>query len=155
MKNDHKITALVKGMHCASCAKLIENVISKEPGVKSIRVNQASEEAKLVVEAGLDLQKLNDKIKSYGYSFYTADDATPSTNTLFDFAQGLRDERQKSLDHEKNLALMTFPLSLLIALLMIWEVAANWSEAVPIFFLPMNLYTTISFVLACVVIFAV
>ncbi len=149
MSTDKKITALVRGMHCASCAKIIESTIVSEPGVKSIRINQASEEARLVLEPGVEINNLNEKIKSYGYSFYISKDEKKLDNKV----QSLADEKQKTLQHEKNIALFTFPLSLLMAGLMLWEVLAGWSEAVPIFFLPMGLYTLISFVLASVILF--
>ena len=54
------------GMHCASCAKLIEKSLSKVPGVKSASVNYASESA--IVESdneiGADIEKA---VKNAGY----------------------------------------------------------------------------------------
>lgn len=54
------------GMHCASCAKLIERSLSKVPGVKSASVNYASESA--IVESdneiGADIEKA---VKNAGY----------------------------------------------------------------------------------------
>jgi Cu+-exporting ATPase len=45
MKNGDSITFAVAGMHCVSCAKLIERSLNKTPGVKSAAVNYASETA--------------------------------------------------------------------------------------------------------------
>lgn len=48
----------IVGMHCASCAKIIENKLKKIPGVTSAEINYGSEQARLIIEAG----KVNDKV---------------------------------------------------------------------------------------------
>jgi P-type Cu+ transporter len=61
-------TYTVQGMHCASCASIIEKAISKEPGVERILVNVATEQADLVFDtAHTTLDTLNQRIETYGY----------------------------------------------------------------------------------------
>ena len=38
----------IKGMHCASCASIIERTIKKIDGVKEISVNNGTENAKII-----------------------------------------------------------------------------------------------------------
>jgi len=61
----------IKGMHCASCALRIEKAVKSVPGVKSARVNYATEAA--TVEFDLDKAKIKDlhaAIQQEGYSVF-------------------------------------------------------------------------------------
>ena len=40
-------TFAVKGMHCASCAVVIEKTFKKQPGVQAVEVNYGTETAKV------------------------------------------------------------------------------------------------------------
>ena len=40
-------TYKIKGMHCASCANIIEKTLNKTSGVNSIQVNYGTETAKI------------------------------------------------------------------------------------------------------------
>lgn len=62
-----KTTYPIIGMHCASCAKLIERSLQKVPGVISSNVNYGSEQA--TVEAAGDIQNSDIKkaVESAGY----------------------------------------------------------------------------------------
>jgi copper chaperone CopZ len=37
----------IRGMHCASCANIIEKTLKKAPGVNSVEVNFGTEKAKI------------------------------------------------------------------------------------------------------------
>jgi len=62
-----KISFPIIGMHCASCAKLIERKLQKIPGVRKASVNYGSEEA--VVECGLSVkgEDLKRAVEEAGY----------------------------------------------------------------------------------------
>ena len=62
-----KINLMIKGMHCASCAKLIERQLSKTPGVISANVNYGSEVA--TVESGENVsdESLSSAVARAGY----------------------------------------------------------------------------------------
>ena len=43
----HTQTYKVKGMHCASCASIVERTVKKIEGVENIAVNNGTENAKI------------------------------------------------------------------------------------------------------------
>jgi Cu+-exporting ATPase len=65
---------LVSGMHCNSCAQLIEIELEELPGVKSAKVDFALQKAVVDFdEAKLNGQKIIDAIKKAGYSAKTSE----------------------------------------------------------------------------------
>lgn len=63
-------THKVKGMHCASCASIIEKTIKKIDGVEEISVNPGTESAKISFdESKTNPEILNKKLEPLGYSF--------------------------------------------------------------------------------------
>ncbi len=57
----------VVGMHCASCAKLIERCVSKVPGVISCSVNYASETASIETEENVKESDIQKAVEGAGY----------------------------------------------------------------------------------------
>src|SRR5680860_502209 len=57
----------VHGMHCSSCAAIIQREISKVPGVEDVVVNFASEKA-IITHEGVDADNLVAAVKKAGYS---------------------------------------------------------------------------------------
>lgn len=55
------------GMHCASCAGIIERAIKKVPGVTSANVNFAAEKALVALDSSVKEQSLLDAVKDAGY----------------------------------------------------------------------------------------
>ncbi|NCS97505.1 MAG: copper-translocating P-type ATPase [Candidatus Pacebacteria bacterium] len=66
----------VSGMHCASCASLIQRSLKKTPGVSDANVNYANEQA-TVVFAGekINTQRISEAVKKAGYTAHMDDDA--------------------------------------------------------------------------------
>lgn len=66
--NDTRINFNVFGMHCASCAALIERKIKKVNGVKEANVNYGAEKARVVFDASqADEDKIKEAVKAAGY----------------------------------------------------------------------------------------
>jgi Cu+-exporting ATPase len=64
-----KIQIPIKGMHCASCAKIIEKRLSKTNGVKQANVNYATEKATVSYDSSkVDMNKLHKAIEDAGYT---------------------------------------------------------------------------------------
>lgn len=61
-----KQTYTVKGMHCASCASIIEKTLGAVPGVRSVEVNVGSETAR--IDADHDAAALTKHIEPLGYT---------------------------------------------------------------------------------------
>src|SRR3989344_4134958 len=62
-------TYKVKGMHCASCASIIERTLRKIDGVESIAVNNGTENAKISYDASkTNPENFNKKLEPLGYS---------------------------------------------------------------------------------------
>lgn len=62
-------TFRVKGMHCASCASIIEKTLKKEAGVQEAEVNYGTETAKVSFDEGsTHVHALSKKIEPLGYS---------------------------------------------------------------------------------------
>jgi len=63
-----RVSLSISGMHCTSCAGLIEKAVKKVPGVKQANVNLAAEKALIVFdETTLDTTDLIKIIKDAGY----------------------------------------------------------------------------------------
>ncbi|MFH1170445.1 MAG: heavy metal translocating P-type ATPase [Candidatus Vogelbacteria bacterium] len=62
-------TYKIKGMHCASCASIIEKTFKKVAGVESVAVNYGTETAKLAFDdSKTNSHDLSQKIEPLGYS---------------------------------------------------------------------------------------
>lgn len=62
-----KKTFPIVGMHCASCAKLIERSLTRTPGVVAASVNYASEQAVVECQSDIGDSALRDAVKKAGY----------------------------------------------------------------------------------------
>ncbi|MCL5433338.1 MAG: heavy metal translocating P-type ATPase [Patescibacteria group bacterium] len=64
-----KTNLSLSGMHCASCALLIEKSLNKTPGVKEAHVNFAAEKASVIYDESVSkTENLIDAVKKAGYS---------------------------------------------------------------------------------------
>lgn len=76
-----RINLNITGMHCSSCAGLIEKSLKKTPGVKEANVNFATEKAHVLFDPGLVGQReLLEAVKSAGYKADVADNADPEAD---------------------------------------------------------------------------
>ena len=96
--NDKKdIFVSVKGMHCASCASVIEKTLLKQEGVISCSVNYATEKLKVEYDQSkVQLKDLSKKIEPLGYSLNIQESAehTMSDGSIMD-----------GMDHSQHLGL--------------------------------------------------
>ena len=63
-----RIILKIQGMHCASCAVLIEQALKKEQGIVSVSVNFASEKANIEFnKEDIKIKEIQDIVKKLGY----------------------------------------------------------------------------------------
>jgi Cu+-exporting ATPase len=75
----------IKGMHCASCEVLIERKLRQLPGIRDVKINHATGEARIRCTSEPNIKQLNNAINGYGYSI-TAEETLPK-NTGRDYAE--------------------------------------------------------------------
>lgn len=143
-----KKTLKIEGMHCASCAAIINKKVSALPGVKSVDVSYAGEKAKIDFdESALSLSEINKEISQLGYNMLDE-----SLNKI----EEKKIQFQEKIDELANLkekTLFGLPLALLVFLLMMWDVLAKTFSAVPNLPIPMNVFDLILMLLASVFLF--
>ncbi len=142
--NDAK-TYRVRGMHCASCAGIIEKTFKKTEGVHSAEVNYGTEKAKVAFdESKISAQELSKKIEPLGYSLaldqeMSHDHAGKSAEEMGMSADehaahlGLNQSKKEKLAEVTDMrtkVISAIPLAILAALVMVWDILAQY-KAVP------------------------
>ncbi|MCW1949230.1 MAG: heavy metal translocating P-type ATPase [Candidatus Shapirobacteria bacterium] len=139
----------VKGMHCASCKNLIEGRVKKITGVEKIEVNFATEQAKINFdETKVSLEKMNEEIKNLGYSFED-NEAKMETKIM----EHMGHEHHNEDEHLEHKVQFVFPISVLVFLVMMWDIGARTLNFIPNIPMPMELWNLILLILATVTIF--
>lgn len=145
-------TFKIKGMHCASCAVIIEKALKKENGVHSVEANYGTETAKISFdEAKTNLQKLSGKIEPLGYSLVApkahsmqsmTTSRSPSASEMGmsedEHAEhlGLSQSKEEKLTELKDMkwkVISSIPLALISAFILTWDIFAGFkiSPAMP------------------------
>jgi heavy metal translocating P-type ATPase len=129
-------TYKVNGMHCASCASIIEKTLKKEPGVKDVSANYASETTTLDFDPKeTSLESLSELLSKYGYSL---SEITLTTETG-------EDEELQSLRRNVYVSL---PLVVISIILMTWEVLGTHTQFIPhapnVLMLPMRIFMLVA-----------
>ncbi|KKQ92718.1 MAG: copper-translocating P-type ATPase [Candidatus Woesebacteria bacterium GW2011_GWA2_40_7] len=127
---------LISGMHCTSCAGLIEKQLKKVQGVSEARVNFASEKASIVYDS--NVSKLEDLVKAVEKAGYSAQ---PETEELSK-NQSVRQEEEIKNQWSK------FVLSFLLSAPMIYFMFLDFFKFLPGGTLLLPYIGIISFILA-------
>lgn len=109
----------LRGMHCSSCAALIERAVKKLPGVKQANVNFAAEKASVITEGGsLTPEQVIAAVKNAGYT------AVPVNAEDRQYEQKRRGEETQS-------AFRKFAVSAVISLPMLYFMLLDFFPAMP------------------------
>lgn len=138
-------TFKIKGMHCASCAGIIERTFKKTEGVSSAEVNYGTEATKISYdETKISPEDLSKKIEHLGYSLliHTAEDMHMSADehAAHTGINQSQNEKLKELSDMKNKLISAIPLAIISIFLMVWDVLSLYnivpmmSSTVKIFF---------------------
>jgi len=106
-----RISFPIVGMHCASCAKLIERKLHTTPGVVDAAVNYGSEEATVDFDPKTaNLQTLGKAVYDIGYQAILEGDQTKTPGKLKEEA------KRRELSHLKTLVFVSVIISIFIFL---------------------------------------
>jgi Cu2+-exporting ATPase/Cu+-exporting ATPase len=128
MKNE---TYQVKGMHCASCAGIIEKTFKKTEGVYSASANYGNESVKVSFdESKVSAENLSKKIEPFGYSLIT--ETAESMNMTEDehkahtgIGQSKKDKLVEIFDM-KNKLFSAIPIAIFSAFVMFYEILSKY-----------------------------
>ncbi len=113
-------TYKIKGMHCASCAGIIEKTLKKIEGVRSAEVNYGTEAAKIDFDANkTSAHQLSEQLKPLGYSFMLED------HSMHTGMNQSKHEKLMELASMKAMVLSVIPLAILSIFIMGWEILAQ------------------------------
>lgn len=126
----------VKGMHCASCASIIERTVKKIDGVEDASVNSGTENAKITFnDTMINGEDFNKKLEPLGYSLIENMPVNPSAHHMemsenehaahLGLSQSKVEKLQEIEDMKKSLY-GAIPLAVLSILIMAWEILSNY-----------------------------
>src|SRR3989338_5808334 len=138
-KNTSSQTYRVKGMHCASCASIIERTIKKIEGVESISVNSGTENAKISFDENkITPENFNKKLEPLGYSLVVPPShnmKSMSANEMGMSADehaahlGLNQSKKEKLVEIKDMkmkVLSAIPLAIISIIVMGWDIFSQF-----------------------------
>lgn len=126
----------VKGMHCASCASIIERTVKKIDGVENISVNNGTENAKISFNAEKTSPDMfNQKLEPLGYSLVlpTAEEMGMTENEHAGHL-GLnqsKKEKLKEIDGMKKGVFSALPIAGISIFIMAWEIFGKYNLVAP------------------------
>ena len=130
-------TYVVKGMHCASCAGIIEKTFRKTDGVHSAEVNYGTETAKIAFdETKTSPHHLSGKIEPLGYSLLLQESPTAESMGMSENEHaihlGLNQSKKEKLAEVadmKTKVISAIPLAVISVVVMIWDILAKYKPA--------------------------
>lgn len=137
--SDHK-TYRIKGMHCASCAGIIERTVKKIEGVEHIEVNYGTETAKIAFDdTKTSPHQLSEQIKPLGYSLVVPIASAEEMGMSADehaAHTGVNQSKSEKLAEIKDMrwkVLSVLPLAAFSIFVMGWEMGAQfgWLGGIP------------------------
>lgn len=132
-------TYRIKGMHCASCAAIIEKTFRKTEGVHSAEVNYGTETAKINFDhEKTSPESLSNKIEPLGYSLILDTSNVPNGPSASQMRMspdehaahlGLNQSKKEKLAEVadmRNKVLSALPLSVIAAFVMGWDILTEY-----------------------------
>ncbi|MGC9610678.1 MAG: heavy metal translocating P-type ATPase [Minisyncoccia bacterium] len=126
-------TYKIRGMHCASCAGIIEKTLKKTEGVQSVETNYGTEAAKITFdEAKTSPHHLSKKIEPLGYSLIiptslSAEEMnmSPSEHAAHLGLNQSKQEKLAELADMKKKIMSVIPLTLISIFVIGWDISAQ------------------------------
>lgn len=129
-------TYKIKGMHCASCAGIIERAFKKQSGVESAQVNYGTESAKVSFDKTIVTpETLSQSIEPLGYSLVlpTAEEMgmSPSEHAEHLGLNQSKKEKLAEVEAMRKNVLAAIPLAIISVFLMGWDILAQFKYIAP------------------------
>ncbi len=138
-----KETYKIKGMHCASCASIIERTVKKIDGVENISVNSGTENAKISFdESRTNHEQFNKKLEPLGYSLVN----DHNKHNMFSSEMTAKEMGMSENEHKEHLGLSqskkeklaevadmrskvvsAIPLAIISVFIMVWDISAQYN----------------------------
>ncbi|WKZ24087.1 MAG: heavy metal translocating P-type ATPase [Candidatus Dojkabacteria bacterium] len=125
-------TLKVKGMHCASCASIIEKTLNQVSGVESAEVNYGTEKTKVSYDPSkTNPSMMSSHIEALGYSLDAKGTAEEMGMTEDEHAHHLglaqsKQEKLLELESMRKNVLTALPLAAIAIIFMGWEMMAEF-----------------------------
>ncbi len=130
MNTKNAQTYIVKGMHCASCAGIIEKTLGKSEGVESVEVNYGTEKAKITFDSSrTSAEQLSGKIEKLGYSLVISEDMGMSPEEHAEHLgtnQSKKDKLAEVADM-KSKVFSAIPLAVISIFIMGWDMLVQYA----------------------------
>lgn len=129
-----KRTFSIKGMHCASCAGIIERTFKKVDGVDTVQVNYGTETAKLSYDpVKVKPEELSKKIEPLGYSLVIPQEETAESMGMSADEHaahlGINQTKKEKLAEIADMRFKVFsvlPLAAFSIFVMAWDILAQF-----------------------------
>lgn len=123
----------IRGMHCASCAGIIEKTLKKTDGVVSAEVNYGTETAKVHFDhTKINPEQLSQKIEPLGYSFTlpTAEEMSmsPDEHAAHLGINQSKQEKLAEIADMKSKVFSAFPWLIFSVIVMTWDILAGYGK---------------------------
>src|SRR3989344_3963589 len=124
-------TFKVKGMHCASCASIIEKTFKKTDGVHSAEVNYGTETAKVAFdESKTNPHQLSQKIEKFGYSLDVPSaeemNMSPDEHAAHLGLNQSKKEKLAEVADMRTKVISAIPIAIFAAFVMGWDILAEY-----------------------------
>lgn len=120
----------VKGMHCASCASIIERTLRKVGGVTDVAVNAGTEQAKISFSnTKIPLETLNQSLQPLGY---TLEDKSVSSDRQPQSESRNEQEKTKEISTLQKKVFLALPLAGLSIIIMTYEILSAYNFVPPL-----------------------
>lgn len=125
-------TFKIKGMHCASCAGIIEKTLKKVEGVESVEANYGTEAAKISFDhEKTSPEALSQKIQPLGYSLVmpVAKNSimSPENHAAHVGMNQSKQEKLAELQSLKNKVISIIPIAIASIVIMGWDILAEFN----------------------------
>ncbi len=136
----------VKGMHCASCASIIERTVKKIDGVENIEVNSGTENAKIYFDENkTNPNDFNKKLEPLGYSLVVSASVDHSAHKITASQMGMsenehaehlglnqsKQEKLKEIADIKKGVFGALPIATISIFIMTWEILGKYNIVPP------------------------